>query len=76
MARKLSVITPKITKVLEFVTEAEPSTAIIGSLVRFMWNPGTGKSLCWIQGEIYRRIDSFNKSRKGLWISNRVVVQN
>ena len=29
----------KGTKVLEFLTEAEPRAADIGSTVRFMWNP-------------------------------------
>ena len=63
-------------KVLEFLTEADPRAATLGSLVRFMWNPGTGTSLCWVQGEIYKRIDSFKKSRKEIWNTNRVVVQN
>ena len=66
----------KITKVLEFLTEAEPSTAIIGSLVRFMWNPGTGTSLCWVQGEVEKRVDPYKKSRKEKWDTNRVVVKN
>ena len=51
----------KITKVLEFLTEAEPSTATFGSLVRFMWNPGTGTSLCWVQGEVDKRVDPYKK---------------
>ena len=29
----------KVTNALEFLTEAEPSAAIKGSTVRFMWNP-------------------------------------
>ena len=35
----------KVTKMLEFLTEVEPKSAIIGSIVRFMWNPGTETSL-------------------------------
>ena len=66
----------KITKVLEFLTEAEPSSAIIGSLVRFMWNPGTGSSLCWVQGEVEKRVDPYKKSRKEKWDTNRVIVKN
>ena len=65
----------KITKVLEFLTEAEPSSAIIGSLVRFMWNPSTGNSLCWVQGEVQKRVDPYKKSRKEKWDTNRVVVK-
>ena len=38
----------------EFLTSAEPEDATIGSLVRVMWNPGTGSSSCWVQGEIYK----------------------
>ena len=66
----------KVTKMLEFLTEVEPRSAIIGSIVRFMWNPGTGTSLCQVQGKICKRIDSFKKSRKEIWDSNRVVIQN
>ena len=47
----------KITKVLEFLTEADASAAIIGLLVMFMRNPGTGTSLCWVQGEVEKRVD-------------------
>ena len=36
----------KVTKMLEFLTEVEPKSAVIGSIVRFMWNPGTGTTLC------------------------------
>ena len=28
----------KVTKMVEFLTEVEPRSAIIGSIVRFMWN--------------------------------------
>ena len=52
----------KVTKMLEFLTEVEPSRAIIGSIVRFMWNPGTGTSLCWVQGEVETRVDSYKKA--------------
>ena len=45
----------KITKVVEFLHESDPSAATTGSLIRFMWNPGTGTSLCWVQGEIDKK---------------------
>ena len=41
-----------VTKVLEFLTGSDPSEATLGSLVRFMWNPGNNSSICWIQGQI------------------------
>ena len=66
----------KITKVLEFLIESDPSAATIGSLVRFMWNPGTGTSLCWVQGEVAKRVDPYKKARKEKWETNRVAVIN
>ena len=66
----------KVTKVLEFLIESDPSAAIIGSLVRFMWNPGTGSSLCWVQGEVAKRVDPYKKARKEKWETNRVTVKN
>ena len=66
----------KDTKTFEFLTSAEPKSATIGSLVRFMWNPGTGSSSCWVQGEIYKRIDTFKDARKERWDSNKVVIRN
>ena len=35
----------KVTKMLEFLTEVEPKSATIGSIVRFMWNLEPGTSL-------------------------------
>ena len=66
----------KVTKMLEFLTEVEPKSAVIGSIVRFMWNPGTGTSLCWVQGEVETRVDPYKKARKESWNTNRVKVKN
>ena len=49
--------TIKVTKVLQFLTDVEPKKATIGTIVRFMWNPGNGTTLCWMQGEIDKRVD-------------------
>ena len=54
----------KDTTTLEFLTKAKPRAATIGSLVRFMWNPGAGTSSCWVQGKICERIDAFKEARK------------
>ena len=54
--------TIKVTKMSEFLTEVEPKSAIIGSIVRFMWNPGTRTSLCWVQGEVVTRVDPYKKN--------------
>ena len=66
----------KITKVVEFLHESDPSAATTGSLIRFMWNPGTGTSLCWVQGEIDKKVDPNKKSKKEKWDTNRVIVKN
>ena len=54
----------KVTKALEFLTVAEPSAATTGSTVRFMWNPQTGTSLCWIQGEVVKTVNPHKKAKK------------
>ena len=61
---------------LEFLTDVEPKSATIDSIMRFMWNPGTGTSLCWVQGEVETRVDPYKKSRKESWNTNRVKVKN
>ena len=66
----------KVTKMFEFLTEIEPSRAIIGSIVRFMWNPGTETTLCWVQGEVEKRVDPYKKARKEQWNTNRVKIKN
>ena len=58
------------------MTDSDPSAAVIGSLVRFMWNPGTGSSLYWVQGEVAKRVDPYKKARKEKWETNRVTVKN
>ena len=60
----------------EFLTEIEPSRATIGSIVRFMLNPGTETTLCWVQGEVKKRVDPYKKARKEQWNTNRVKIKN
>ena len=66
----------KVTNALEFLTEAEPSAATEGSKVRFMWNPQTGNSLCWIQGEVIKSVNPNKKAKKEKGETNRVTVKN
>ena len=66
----------KVTKALEFLTVAEPSAATTGSTVRFMWNPQTGTSLCWIQGEVVKTVNPNKKAKKDKEETNRVIVKN
>ena len=41
-----------------------------------MWNPGNGTTLCWLQGDIDKRVDKYNKSRNQNWRTNRVRVKD
>ena len=68
--------TIKVTKVLQFLTEVEPKKATIGTIVRFMWNPGNGTTLCWLQGEIDKRVDKYNESKEKKWRTNKVRVKD
>ena len=68
--------TIKVTKMLEFLTNMEPKNATIGSIVRFMWNPGNGTSLCWLQGEVEARVDPYKKARGVDWKTNKVKVKD
>ena len=61
---------------MEFLTEVESSRATIGSTVRFMWIPGTEVTLCWVQGEVDKRIDPYKVSQKEKWNTNRVRIKN
>ena len=54
----------KLTKVLEFVPARKPEQAKIGELVRFMHNPGNGRSAYWMQGRLERRVDKYNVARQ------------
>ena len=46
----------------------EPKNVTIGSIVSFMWNPGNGNTLCWLQGEL--------KAQKEDWNRNNVKVKD
>ena len=65
-----------VTKVLQFLTEVEPKEARIGTIVRFLWNPGNGTTFCWMQGEIDKRVDKYNESKEKKWRTNKVRVKN
>ena len=71
-----NIETIKVTKVLQFLTNTEPKDAKIGAIVRFMWNPGNGTTLYWLQGEIDKRVDKYNRSKDLNWKTNRVRVKD
>ena len=66
----------KVTSALKFLVEPEPSAASKGSTIRFMWDPKTGNSLCWIQGEISEASNPGKKAKKDKVESNKVTVKN
>ena len=68
--------TIKVTKVLQFLPEADPKKATIKSILRFLWNPGNGTTLCWLQGEIAGRVDKYNYSQERQWKTNKVKVKD
>merc|ERR1711923_358533 len=41
-----------------------------------MWNPQTGNSLCWIQGEVIESVNPNKKAKKEKGETNRVTVKN
>ena len=51
----------------KLLTKTRPRAGAAGSLVRFLWSPGTKKSLCLIRGTICRRLNSSNTSWKETW---------
>ena len=42
--------TVKVTKVLQFFSNTQPKDAKLGETIRFMYNPGNGLTLYWLQG--------------------------
>ena len=66
----------KVTSALKFLVEPEPSAASKGSTIRFIWDPKTGDSLCWIQGEISEVSNSGKKAKKDKAESKNVTVKN
>ena len=68
--------TIKVIKVLEYLTDVEPKKATIKTIVRFLWNPGNETNLCWLQGEIDKRVDAYRVSEKGNWKTNKVRVKD
>ena len=65
----------ELPKVFEFVPARKPEQAKIGELVRFMHNPGNGRSAYWMQGRLERRVDNYNVSRQSGFTRNRFKVK-
>ena len=61
----------KVTSALKSLVEPEPSAASKGSTIRFMWDPKTGDSLCWIQGEI-NDVSNLAKRLKRIKLSQKM----
>ena len=61
----------KLTRILEFVPARKPEQARIGSVVRFMYNPGDGQSAYWLQGTLGPRLDKYKVAQKSQFTRNR-----
>ena len=68
--------TIKVTKVLQFLSNTEPKDAKLGEIIRFMYNPGNGLTLYWLQGEIDKRVDKYDRSKELKWTTNKVRVKD
>ena len=64
--------TIKVTKVLQFFSNTEPKDAKLGETIRFMYNPGNGLTVYWLQGTIDKRVDKYDRSRSLKWSTNKV----
>ena len=66
----------KLTRIIEFVPARKPEQAKIGSIVRFMYNPGDGQSAYWVQGTLGPRLDKYKVAQKSSWLRNRFKATN
>ena len=64
----------KLTRILEFVPARKPEQAKIGSIVRFMYNPGDGQSAYWLQGTLGPRLDKYKVAQKSGFKRNRFTA--
>ena len=54
----------RVTSALKFLLEADPGAVSKGTTIRFLWDPKTGDTFCWIQGDVSKASISNKKTRK------------
>ena len=60
----------------KYLSNTRPRAGAIGSKVRFLWSPGTKKTMCLVRGTVCRKLNSPNTSWKETWSGNMAVVKN
>ena len=66
----------KITEATKLLPDEDPEAVKKGTIIRFLWNPETGNTYCWIQGEVRSTSVSEIKSKKGTIKTNKVTLKN
>ena len=66
----------KVTSAVKFLLEADPGAVSKGTTIRFLWDPKTGDTFCWIQGDVSEASNSNKKAKKDKVESNKVTVKN
>ena len=66
----------RVTSALKFLVEADPGAVSKGTTIRFLWDPKTGDTFCWIQGDVSEASNSNKKAKKDKVESNKVTVKN
>ena len=54
----------KVTEAAKVPPDGDPAAVKEGTIIRFLWNPETGNTYCWIQGEVSSTSVSEKKVRK------------
>ena len=66
----------KVTEATKILPDEDPEAAKKGTTIRFLWNPETGNTYCWIQGEVSSTSVSEKKSKKGTIKTNKVTLKD
>ena len=66
----------KVTEAAKVLPEGDPATVKEGTIIRFLWDPSTGNTYCWIQGEVSSISVSPKKVKKGKIMTNKVTLKD
>ena len=65
----------KVTNAAKVLPEVDPGTVSEGTIIRFLWDPSTGNTYCWIQGEVSDTSVSTKKAKKEKIVTNKVTLK-
>ena len=66
----------KVTEAAKVLPEGDPETVKEGTIIRFLWDPKTGNTYCWIQGEVSSTFVSEKKVKKERIVTNKVTLKD